>query len=190
VADLSALLASLDDDDRKAIEDALAEKDQLIKEKGRTERDLRLATDAKLRQTYPRAFKAYERRRLDFGDATTDAEVTAILKAKGEELAELGVPIGEPAPAGAAPVDAQVPEPAPDPAAAFGIPVGGGQPAGSYNATQVFLESMKADSPTDRAQMVEAMVELNKKGARDEIDQLTEMLGSKHGPRAPWDGIF
>ena len=186
MANLADLLASLDDDDRKAIEDALGEKDQLIKEKSRAERDLRLATDSKLRQAYPRAFRAYELKELDFGDTTGEADLVAILKTQEEKLARLGVPVSlDPSPAGAAGMDAQGAEPAPDPAAAFGVPVGGGQPTGSRNLTQEFLESMRADSDTDRAKMTEVVLEMNRKGAQEDIDRLVDTLNSQRGPRGP-----
>ncbi len=169
------VLATLDDDDAEAIRSALAEKDDLIKSKARTERDLRLATDSDLRKSYPRAFRAYELKELDFGDATAEADLVALLKTQEEKLARLGVPISvEPEPT---PTTAAASEPAPDPAAAFGSPVAGGQPSGSRNLTQEFLESMKADSTVDREKMAEALILMND-GKRDQIEQLVDTLNA------------
>jgi hypothetical protein len=178
LADLNALLETLDEDDAKAIREALAEKDDLLKAKARTERDLRLATDSKLKDSYPRAFRAYEMKELDFGDAISESDVLAILKTNEEKLAKLGVPVSLTPPAETPPVAAAA-EPAPDPAAAFGTPVAGGTPAGSRNLPQEFLESMKADSSVDREKMVEIVGEMNKKGARDQVEQLVDVLNAR-----------
>jgi len=178
LSDLNALLETLDEDDAKAIRDALAEKDDLVKQNARTARDLRLATDSKLREAYPRAFRAYELKELDFGEAITEDEVLALLKTNEAKLAKLGVPIStEPLVVAAA--SATEPEPAPDPAAAFGTPVAGGTPAASRNLTQEFLESMKADTPIDREKMAEVIGEMNSKGARDQIEQLVDVLNAR-----------
>lgn len=174
---LDALLETLDENDAKAIRDALAEKDDLIQQKARTERDLRLATDPKLREAYPRAFRAYELKELDFGDAIVEADVLDILKKNEEKLARLGVPISTEPPA--ATTQAAPEQTPPDPAAAFGTPVAGGAPSGARNLTQEFLESMKADSVTDREKMAEIIAEMNAKGAKDQVEQLVDMLNAR-----------
>lgn len=174
---LEELLETLDEDDAKAIRDALAEKDDRLKALSRTERDLRLATDTKLRESYPRAFRAYELKELDFGDATSEDDILGMLKTQEEKLARLGVPISVESQA-AAPVETAS-EPAPDPAAAFGTPVAGGQPSGARNLPQEFLESMKADTPIDREKMAEIIGEMNVKGAKDQIEQLVDVLNAR-----------
>jgi hypothetical protein len=181
MSDLNALLETLDDDDAKTIREALAEKDNLIKAKARAERDLRMVSDDGLKERFPRAWRAYQKKRLDLGETVDAEEVIALLKAKEEELADLGVPAGE-AQAQGSSSDAQpasAESAAPDPAAAFGAPVAGGQPSGSRNLTQEFLESMKADTPIDRDKMAEIIGEMNTKGAKDQIEQLVDVLNAR-----------
>lgn len=174
--DLDAVLAELDDEQAAAIRGALADKDAA---KAKMERDLKLATDSEIRQKYPRAWKAYEKKMIDFGDAVSPEDISKILKGKEEELAALGVPVDTPAPAA-------VQEAEPDPAAAFGAPVGGGQQTAPRDLTKEYLETMKVDSYSDRAKLPEIIAEMNKKGASEEINRLSELLSaqpirSKHG---------
>ena len=178
LSNIEDLLNTLDEDDAKAIRAALGEKDDLLKAKARAERDLSLATDDGLKERYPRAWRAYQKKRLDFGDTTDPEQVTAILKAKEEELAELGVPAGEATPQTQAP-PVVAGTPAPDPGEVFGTPVSGGAPSVARNLTQEFLESMKADTPTDRNRMADIIAEMNAKGAQDEIEKLVDILNAR-----------
>lgn len=184
------VLATLDEEDAEAIRQELAEKDALAKEKKRAERDLKLVSDDALKERFPRAWRAYQKKRLDLGDALEPDEVIAALKAKEEELAELGVPASDAPP----PTQIQTPgaegdggEGAVDPAEAWGTPVAGGQPSGARNLTQEFLESMKAESSTDRAKMAE-VVGLMNDGKREEIERLVDTLNAPPivGHRGIW----
>lgn len=181
--DINAILETLDEDEAKAIRQALEEKDSLVRDKERLARDLRLATDTGLREKFPRAFIAYDKKMLDLGDALTEEEITTQFKAKEAELVALGVPISA-QPAAAAPSDggtqpAATPDASPDPAAAFGTPVGGpSAPSAARNLEAEFDEKMKSADPNDRFSLMEIIDDMSK----DERERVTNRLNAPPSP--------
>ncbi len=191
LSNLEAILETLDEEDAKAIRDAMAEKDSILHAKALAERDLKLATDKTLRDRYPRTIRAYQDKLLDLGETVDQDELVAVLKREEEKLAKLGVPIQEPEPEGENEAASQktplVGEegntetpPAPDPAQAWGTPPSGGGagPSAPRSLTQEFLECMKTDSGPDRDRMVDILGEMNAKGLQSEIEQLVDMLNA------------
>lgn len=175
--DINAILETLDEDEAKAIRQALEEKDALVRDKERLARDLRLATDTGMREKFPRAFIAYDKKMLDLGNALTEEEITAQFKAKEAELVALGVPISPPPAATAQP--AAAPETPPDPAAAFGTPVGGpATPSAARNLEQEFDEKMKSADPNDRFTLMEIIDEMSK----DERERVINRLNAPPSP--------
>jgi hypothetical protein len=177
LTDLAAILETLDEEDAKTIRAAMEEKDALARDKERLARDLKLATDTGLREKFPRAFMAYDKKMLDLGNALSEEEITAQFKAKEAELVALGVPISTPPTATAQPAAAT--ETPPDPAAAFGTPVGGpATPSAARNLEAEFDEKMKSADPTDRLGLIEIINDMSK----DERERVTERLSAPPSP--------
>ncbi len=177
MSDINAILESLDEEEAKTIRQALEEKDSLVRDKERLARDLKLATDTVLREKFPRAARAYDKKLLDLGNAFTEEEIVAQFKTKEAELVELGVPISTQAPSTPQPTDA--PEAPPDPAAAFGEPVNGpSTPSNARNLEAEFDEKMKSADPTDRLNLIEIINEMSK----DERERVTERLSAPPSP--------
>ena len=182
--DLEELLASLDEGDAAAIRDKLEEAEQAKQQLAIKDRDLKLAK-GELRKRFPRAWKAYELGELDLGKVIEDSEIEKLMKGKEEVLARLGVPlVDEPG----EPVTQPVAQSEPSPTEAFGTPVAPSGPPPSRNLVQDFLEAMKGETDTDRANMVTALAEMNQRGAKDEIRQLADMISGP--PIIPRDVLY
>ena len=188
MADLKDILASLDEDDAAAIRAEIENRDMAIKLK---DRDVLLATNDKLIDRYPRAWKAYKKGRLKFGDDALDEEsIAAILKDKEEELAELGVPLpkSEFSDAETAPAQATQEEAEEDPAAAFNQPI---QPTTSPRGRNLLaeaMESLKGNTQADRDKYISLVAEMNAKAKSDpniqkDLRSLTEMLSAPPIPQ-------
>lgn len=173
----------LDEEQAKALKALLEEKDSEVKA---LQRDLKLAKGT-WKKDYPRAWLAYEKGRLDLSGVYTDEEIKAALRAKEEELAELGVsvPGADQPPAAAAPPDKEPgkrSEPSgsgdAEPTGAFGTPQAGGQAPTTRNLLQEALEALKGDTEADRLRYYGIVREMNEKGHAEDLRQLNEFLSA------------
>lgn len=90
--ELLVLAAEGDEEAQAEIKERFAAKER---EHLSAKRDLRLKTDATLRERYPRALRAWEKGRLKITDDMTEDDLIEALREKEDELAELGVPLSE-----------------------------------------------------------------------------------------------
>lgn len=158
------------------------------REKAQVARDLKLKTDTRLRELYPRALKAYERGKLKLDDLDDDAMV-AMLKEQEEFFAEMGVPVE--APTQAAPVvateDGDMPvKPVDDPAKAVSGVRGASSPGGQpRDLVAEWVDAMKGSTTHDRAKANKILVELNAFGqnnperAQQMMDQINATLEAR-----------
>ncbi len=166
---LEEILATLEEEDVQVIKQTLAAKD---KDAQIARRDLEVAKSADLKDRFPRAWKVYGKGKLQLGDALTNEEIVAKFQGMENDLAELGVPLGEPTPT----APQQQPVAMPDPAAAFGVPVGGGgAPTAARNLEAEFEEAMRSELPDDRVRIIELINDMG----QQERERLVDRLNSK-----------
>jgi len=172
IQELVQLVAEGDEEAQEQLVKALAEKDQRISS---AERDLKLKTDKALRERYPRAFRAYDRGKLDL-HTLDDDELVSALEAKENEYAELGVPLSD-----VVEIEPGAVTPTPDPAQAL---VGGGATSGPGGAPRDYVYEIvelmnKGTTVHDQAKWQKMLVELNKEGRKDKIAEITQMLEAR-----------
>lgn len=189
VDELLELIEAGDDEAKEELRNVLAVSKQ---EAASRARELRLKTDNALKDRYPRALRAYEKGRLKLGGDLSDDDLIAALADKEEELAELGVPLG----------DALVPsgntgsgddtddgtddESAPDPAKALAGGRAASSPGGQPRdlVGEAIEAYKKATTEHDLAKAHSILVELNKNPAtRGKVDLITKALEAR--PIAP-----
>lgn len=190
IDELLALVSEGDEDAQAEIRERFASAER---EKAIVARDLKLKTDATLKERYPRALRAYEKGRLRLTDDMDEAAMLEALKDKEEELAELGVAV-EPAAAapaatpegGGAPVK---PVEDDDPAKALSGARGAGSPGGQpRDLVAEWADAMKGTTKHDRARANAILVELNNFGqknperAQQMMDQINSYLEARPIP--------
>jgi len=190
IDELLALVSEGDEDAQAEIRERFASAER---EKAIVARDLKLKTDATLKERYPRALRAYEKGRLRLTDDMDEAAMLEALKDKEEELAELGVAV-EPAAAApvAAPEGGEVPvKPVEDddPAKALSGARGAGSPGGQpRDLVAEWADAMKGTTKHDRAKANAILVELNNFGqknperAQQMMDQINSYLEARPIP--------
>ncbi len=181
IEELLQLAAEGDEDAQEQIKRLFNEKDQKV---ANAERDLKLKTDDKLRERYPRAIRAWEKGRLKLGDDLNETDLLDILKDKEDEYAELGVPVEtktetEVVPA---PTDGDgVVITDNDPAKALSGGKGPSSPGGSpRDYVAEFFDGMKGSTTHDQARAFALLPELNKTPeGKAKIAQITKMLEAR-----------
>jgi hypothetical protein len=188
IDELLALVSEGDEDAQAEIRERFASAER---EKAIVARDLKLKTDATLKERYPRALRAYEKGRLRLTDDMDEAAMLEALKDKEEELAELGVSVEPVAPA-ATPEGEDVPvKPVEDddPAKALSGARGAGSPGGQpRDLVAEWADAMKGTTKHDRAKANAILVELNNFGqknperAQQMMDQINSYLEARPIP--------
>jgi hypothetical protein len=172
MSELEELLADLDPDKAEAIKQKLAKAEANERALAEKERDLKLATGT-FKKDYPRAWRAYEKGKLNLKDALTDEAIVAALRDKEDELAELGVPLSvETEPVSAPPATSPVEE-------AFGEPVNAGGPPKGRNYVSEYMDAMNGSTIHDQAKANKILVELNKLRRKDDIEEITRRLEAR-----------
>ena len=100
LAELIELVEAGDEAAKEELRNLVGRKEQ---DAAKAARELKLKTDATLRDRYPRALRAYDRGKLQLAIDLDDAGVVEALKEQEEYLAEMGVPLefqAAPAPTG------------------------------------------------------------------------------------------
>lgn len=158
----------------------------------KAQRELKLKTDPKMKERYPRALLAYEKGKLVFDDDVSEEDMANILRDKEEELAELGVPLPgakrtETITTGKqtdASQDGDDEGDEGDPALALGTPKGASSPGGeARDLVNEFFEHLNGPTLHDQANAYRILVELQKPENRDRIAEVTERLSAK--PKLP-----
>lgn len=176
MSELEELLADLDPDKAEAIKQKLAKAEANERALAEKERDLKLATGT-FKKDYPRAWKAYEKGRLNLKDALTDDEIVAALRDKENELAELGVPLTSETDDSASPTTpAQASSPVEE---AFGEPVNAGGPPKGRNYVAEYMDAIGGSTIHDQAKANTILVELNKLRRKDDIEEITRRLEAR-----------
>jgi hypothetical protein len=177
VDELLALAAEGDEEAQAEIKNLFSSKER---EATIAKRDLKLKTDATLRDRYPRALRAWDKGKLKLTEDMTEDALIDALKDKEDEYAELGVPVGDPSAAPPTPVVEPVAsgESASDPAQALAGGKAASSPGGQpRDMVTEFFDALKGPTPHDRARAFAILPELNKtEGGKDKIRQITSML--------------
>lgn len=185
VEELIQLAAEGDEEAQEQLKAAYAD---LQQQNAAKDRDLKLKTDKSLRDKYPRALRAYDLNKLQFDGDLDDDGLAAALKAKEEELAELGVPLtpvvesekpkAETEEKEEEEVPVQVKE---DPAQALSGEAAVSSPAGQpRDHVYEYLELVtKGTTQHDQAKANQILIELqNVKGGDEKLRQITRALES------------
>ena len=182
MSELDDLLAEIEDPDlAEKFKAKFTEKDEaLARTQAIAARDSKVQKEqAKLAQKFPRAMSAFQKGRLSLPDDPSDEALVEALKAKEEELEDLGVPIP-----GAAPTPI-VPDEEEDPAAAWGDDIGTGRgentTADLFNQVKDLAES---GEQYDRLEIIAKISEMNAKaqqsGDFSQLDGLNQHFGPKY----------
>jgi hypothetical protein len=165
-------------------EDAAGELKSLLGSKDReaavAKRDLRLKTDATLRERYPRALRAFDKGKLKLADDLDESALVEALRESENDLAELGVPIDlNPVPQTPSEVVGEMAVET-DPAKALSGGRAASSPGGApRDIVSEYFEALKGSTRHDEAKAASLLVELNKSGQMDKIAQITEALSAR-----------
>lgn len=152
---LSDILAQIEEQDPEA---AAAVKAEIAAASGKAaalERDLKLVRDPKFRTDYPRALAMIDKGKIKLPEDPSDEALAAFLRGKEDEYADAGVPIP-----GTQSPNLGSEEP-PDPAAAFGDSVSGGQIAPKQDYVRDVVEKITKGGRKGREDAVTLLTELN-----------------------------
>lgn len=180
VDELLALAAEGDEEAQAEIKNLFSSKER---EASIAKRDLKLKTDATLRDRYPRALRAWDKGKLHLTDDMTEDALVDALRDKEEEYAELGVPVGDPSTSPPAPVVESVATEAStdDPAKALTGGKAASSPGGQpRDMVTEFFDGLKGSTVHDRARAFALLPELNKtQDGKEKIAQITAMLEAR-----------
>ena len=179
VEELITLIAEGDESAQTELTNLLANSNR---EAAIAKRDLRLKTDEKLRERYPRALRAWEKGHLSFADSVSEDEMAEMLRSKEDEYASLGVPIDtQPASAPAPVVETvQTEDGSGDPAQALAGGKAASSPGGQpRDLVAEYFDALKGSTIHDQARANAVLVELNKSGQQDKIGQITHQLEAR-----------
>jgi hypothetical protein len=175
IDDLLELVAAGDEEAGGRLKAMLGSKDR---EAAILKRDIRLKTDATLRERYPRALRAYDKGKLKLTDDMDDNSLVDLLKEVESDYAEMGVPVEAHTAASGTPVEPVVV--ASDPALALSGGRAAGSPGGSpRDLVAEYFDAAKGSTVHDQARANNILVELNQTRQRDKIDQITRSLEAR-----------
>jgi hypothetical protein len=184
VKTIDELLALAAEGDEEAQTEIRTRFQAVERDKAVAARDLKLKTDPKIKERYPRALRAYEKGKLTFTDDQDEAAVLEALRDQEDYLAEMGVPVETSA---STPVVAAVVESgdgANDPAQALSGGRAASSPGGQpRDLVAEWADAMKGSTIHDQARAHGILVELNQSGQKDKIAQITRSLEAR--PASP-----
>lgn len=159
-------------------------------EKARVARDLKLKTDSRLKELYPRALRAYNLGKLNLAEDLDDEALVKALKEQEEFYADMGVPI-ESSPAtpseqaantdtGTEGEEVPVKPTEDDPAKALvsdrSTQSPGGQPR---DYVHEFFTHMSGSTATDQQNAFAVIAEINKMKDKVRADQMLEQISDR-----------
>jgi hypothetical protein len=181
IEDLIALAGEGDEDAQAEIKKRF---DAMSQGEASAKRDLTLKTDAKLRERYPRALRAWELGKVKL-DGLSDEALTDALREKEDEYAQMGVPIETSAAVQVSAVAASEggvgDVPVVDPAAALSGGRAASSPGGNpRDYAAEFFDAMKGSTEHDQARAFALLPELNRTPqGKEKIAQITQQLQSR-----------
>lgn len=183
MSDLDELLAEIDDPDvAEKVKAKFTEQEGIMaKRQAIMDRDAKVAKEqAKLAQKFPRAMTAYQKGRLTLPDDPSDDALVAALKAKEEELEDLGVPIVGTAPSAPAPVVDEE-----DPAGVWGQDISSGRgDTTTQDLNRQIIELAETGDHGSRLDIIAKVAALNAEAQRtndfSKIDALNAHFGAKY----------
>ena len=186
MSELDDLLAEIDDPD--VAEKVKAKFDEqnavMAKRQALMERDAKVRQEqARLAQKFPRAMVAFNKGRFALPDDPSDDALVAALKAKEEELEDLGVPasVGK----------SSVQEPAsatgePDPASAWGEDISTGRgDTQTLDLMAQFAEKVESGDQLDRLDAISILSAINAQAQQSGDFSNLDALNQQYGPKYP-----
>ncbi len=185
MSDLDDLLAEIDDPDvAEKVKAKFTEQEGIMaKRQAIMDRDAKVAKEqAKLAQKFPRAMTAYQKGRLALPDDPSDDALVAALKAKEEELEDLGVP-ASPAPL----IDAARgrDDDEEDPAGVWGQDISSGRgDTTTQDLNRQIIELAESGDHGSRLDIIAKVAALNAEATRTDdwskLDALNQYFGAKY----------
>ena len=181
MTELDDLLADIDDPDVSekikaafnAKDEALAQRQALMDRNAKVQRE-----QGKLAAKFPRAMLAYNKGRFTLPEDASDDALVAALKAKEEELEDLGVPVTQQA-ATETPVES-------DPAAAWGEDLSTGQgDTTTQDLFNQFRDSIESGDQNDRLEAIKTLSMMNAQAQQTGDFSKLESLNQYFGPKYP-----
>jgi hypothetical protein len=183
MAEFDEILAALEEEDpdaAKKLKERLGKVDELEQQSRLKDRHLKLATDKRYREMFPRAMMKFDKGKLSLPDDTSEDALISALKDTEEELAEYGVPIPGQTSREAAPTESLA-ENKRDPSQAFGEPVGGSSHTPERDLVSEFKEAIAGSTVTDRLKAASIMKEMQLAGMQHDgtIKQLARDMSAQ-----------